>query len=69
MLKYFSNIYNLYWKHKSFLPKKQYSCFGQDLFIKDFLKMIIRVITSMWVHISFGIIHIYFTKKIEWNKY
>ena len=38
MLKYFSNIYNLYWKHKSFLPKKQYSCFGEDLFIKDFFE-------------------------------
>ena len=38
MFKYFSNIYNLYWKHKNFLPKKQYSCFGEDLFIKDFFK-------------------------------
>ena len=38
MLKYFSNIYNLYWKHKSFLPKKQYSCFGEDLFVKDFFQ-------------------------------
>ena len=38
MLKYFSNIYNLYWKHKSFLPKKQYSCFGEDLFVKDFFE-------------------------------
>ena len=38
MLKYFSYIYNLYWKHKSFLPKKQYSCFGEDLFIKDFFE-------------------------------
>ena len=38
MLKYLSNIYNLYWKHKSFLPKKQYSCFGEDLFVKDFFQ-------------------------------
>ena len=38
MFKYFSNIYNLYWKHKNFLPKKQYSCFGEDLFIKDFFE-------------------------------
>ena len=38
MFKYFSNIYNLYWKHKNFLPKKQYSCFGEDIFIKDFFK-------------------------------
>ena len=38
MLKYFSNIYNLYWKHKSFLPKKQYSCFGEDIFIMDFFE-------------------------------
>ena len=38
MFEYFSNIYNLYWKHKSFLPKKQYSCFGEDLFIKDFFE-------------------------------
>ncbi len=38
MFEYFSNIYNLYWKHKNFLPKKQYSCFGEDLFIKDFFE-------------------------------
>ncbi len=38
MFKYFSNIYNLYWKHKNFLPKKQYSCFGEDLFIKNFFE-------------------------------
>ena len=38
MFKYISNIYNLYWKHKNFLPKKQYSCFGEDLFIKDFFE-------------------------------
>tara|TARA_Y100001970_G_scaffold260708_1_gene343052 strand:+ start:288 stop:962 length:675 start_codon:yes stop_codon:yes gene_type:complete len=38
MYKYFSNIYNLYWKHKNFLPKKQYSCFGEDLFVADFFK-------------------------------
>ena len=38
MFKYFFNIYNLYWKHKNFLPKKQYSCFGEDMFIKDFFK-------------------------------
>ena len=38
MFKYFSNFYNLYLKHKNFLPKKQYSCFGEDLFIKDFFE-------------------------------
>ena len=38
MFKYFSNIYNLYWKHKNFLPKKQYSCFGEDIFIMDFFE-------------------------------
>ena len=38
MFEYFSNIYNLYWKHKNFIPKKQYSCFGEDLFIKDFFE-------------------------------
>ncbi len=38
MLKYFSNIINLYWKHKNFLPKKQYSCFGEDLFIVNYFK-------------------------------
>ena len=38
MYKYFSNIYNLYWKHKNFFPKKQYSCFGEDLFVTDYFK-------------------------------
>ena len=38
MYKYFSNIYNLYWKHKNFLPQKQYSCFGEDLFVADYFK-------------------------------
>ena len=38
MYKYFSNIYNLYWKHKNFFPKKQYSCFGEDLFVSDYFK-------------------------------
>ena len=38
MFKYLSNIYNLYWKHKNLFPKKQYSCFGEDLFITNFFK-------------------------------
>ena len=38
MFKYFSCLYNLYWKHRSFLPKKQYSCFGEDLFIIDYFQ-------------------------------
>ena len=38
MYKYFSNIYNLYWKHKNFLPQKQYSCFGEDLFVTEYFK-------------------------------
>ena len=38
MFKYFSNFYNLYLKHKNFLPKKQYSCFGEDIFIMDFFE-------------------------------
>ena len=38
MVKYFFNIINLYWKHKNFLPKKQYSCFGEDLFIVNYFK-------------------------------
>jgi FkbM family methyltransferase len=42
MFNLFSNIYNLYWKHKNFFPKKQYSCFGEDIFIKEFFRNQLR---------------------------
>ena len=38
MYKLLSNIYNLYWKHKIFFPKKQYSCFGEDTFISNYFE-------------------------------
>ena len=72
MLNYFYNIYNLYWKHKNFLPKKQYSCFGEDLFIKDFFEK-----DKKGYYVDVGSYHPFFwnntyllyKKKMEWHKY
>ena len=66
MFKYFSNIYNLYWKHKIYYTKKQYSCFGEDIFIKDYFKNDkegFYVDVGSYHSVFFGITHIYFIKK------
>ena len=65
MFEYFSNIYNLYWKHKNFIPKKQYSCFGEDLFIKDFFEKDKKgyYVDVGSYHPFFGIILICYIKK------
>ncbi len=38
MIKYLFNIYNLFYKHKIFFPKKTYSCYGEDIFLSKFFK-------------------------------
>ena len=38
MRSFFLNLYNLYYKHKLFFPKKTYSCWGEDLIAENFFK-------------------------------
>ena len=38
MRSFFLNLYNLYYKHKLFFPKKTYSCWGEDLIVENFFK-------------------------------
>ena len=62
MFNLFSNIYNLYWKHN--FSKKQYSCFGEDIFIKEFLEISLILCWCWILSPFFGIILIFCTKKM-----